>query len=83
MPMLQRRSKPVNGSVLAFFSLGDVALLGSEGDVVSFDGLVSVVGVVASFDGDVSVLGAGVVEVLGVVDVLGVVVVDGGGGVCV
>ena len=61
-PELQRRSKPVNGSVLAFAAL--VVVVG----VVSFDGEVSlpavVVGVVDSFDGDVPVAGVVVVGVV-------------------
>jgi hypothetical protein len=69
--MLQRRSKPVNGSCAAFAFSGDVAVAGElsfAGSLDSFDGDVSVVGVVVF-------VGAGV----GVVDV---VVVVGGGGVC-
>ena len=41
MPIVQRRSKPVNGSVLAFSLEGDVLLLG----------LVLVVGAVSFFSG--------------------------------
>jgi len=83
--MLQRRSKPVIGSVPDFFASGLVELLGVElvveGEVSLDVGLVSVGEV--SFDGLVSPVGvvAGVV-VVGVV--LGVVVpvdVVGGGGV--
>ena len=58
-PMSQRRSKPVNGSVLAF----------AVGLELVFSGSVSLVGVVGfsdSFDGNVPVLGV-VVVVCGVV----------------
>ena len=57
MPIVHRRSKPVNGSVLDFASLpvdGVVALAGSS----------LLVGVLVSFDGEVPVLG--VVGVVGV-----------------
>jgi hypothetical protein len=77
MAIVQRRSKPVNGSVLAFaLVLGLVPEAG-----------VGAVGVLFSFDGDVPVVGVGVVPVLGVVaGVLGggevaVLGVLGGGGV--
>jgi hypothetical protein len=81
MPTVQRRSRPVNGSVpaAAFSALGpepldplDVVLVGS---LLSFDGEVPAAGV--------GVVGVGVLDVgVGVVDVaVGVVVVVGGGGV--
>ena len=69
MPKLQRRSKPVNGSVFA-----DAPLAGLELVVGSVAVGVPVVGVPSSLDGDVPVLG---VPVVGVVDVAGVVGVVG------
>ena len=68
MPTVQRRSKPVNGSVLAFSLVGVVLV---------FAGAVSLAGVVeagfsASFDGATPLLG--VVVVVGVVVGAGVVV---------
>ena len=60
--MLQRRSKPVKGSVPAFLaSVGALELAGSA----ALAGVV-LVGDPVSFDGDVPVLGVGVVDVLGV-----------------
>ncbi len=54
MPTLQRRSKPVNGSVLAFAGslVGEVVLVG----VVVVLGVVLVAGLL-SFDGEVPVVG--------------------------
>jgi hypothetical protein len=55
-PTVQRRSKPVNGSELAF--AGDVVVVGEvlavAGEVVLDD-----VGVLDDFDGDVPLLGVG------------------------
>ena len=72
-PIVQRRSKPVNGSVEAFLAVGPLPLLGS---VEAVSGAVVFVGVLLSFDGDVPVVGVGVVEglVVGVVVVVVVVV---------
>ena len=73
--MLQRRSKPVKGSVLAFSLSVLVGALELDG---SADLLVGVAGVPVSFDGEVPVLGVvGVVGVAGVVGVVGVVGVLG------
>jgi hypothetical protein len=73
MLMLQRRSKPVNGSVLAFLASGLGAAEVLVGEVSLDVGLVSVVVGVVSFDGVVGVVGvvAGgvVVVVLGVLGV--------------
>jgi hypothetical protein len=82
MPIVQRRSKPVNGRVLTFSLF--VVVVGVVVVGVDFVGSVAVVGVLFSFDGDVPVVGvgfAGSVAVVGVVFVAGVVVVVGGGGV--
>lgn len=73
MPTDQRKSKPVNGSLL---SDGLVPLLGVA--VLVLDGEVELVGSLVSFDGDVPVEGVLVVDgvlVVGVVLVAGVVVV--------
>jgi hypothetical protein len=54
---VQRRSKPVNGSELAF--AGDVVVVGAllaVAGAVSFEG---VVGVLVDFDGDVPLFGVG------------------------
>lgn len=67
MAIVQRRSKPVNGSVVAFVA-GVVAV----GVVLVVAGAVVLVGALLSFDGNVPVEGVGVV-VVGVV-VVGVVV---------
>jgi hypothetical protein len=88
-PTVQRRSRPVNGSVLAVAFAGLVpvagALLEFAGATV-LDGVVEVpVGVFVDLDGDVPLFGvvvAGVVVagvVAGVVGVVGVVVGGGGG----
>jgi hypothetical protein len=81
MPTVQRRSKPVNGSVVAFLTVvvaagvvGVVAALVVAGAGVLF-------GLLLSFDGNVPAAGAGVVEA-GVVAV-GVGVVAVGVGVVV
>ena len=68
-PIVQRRSKPVNGSVEALAVVGDVVDL--LGTVLVVAGAVVFSGVLLSFDGDVPVVGVGVV-VAGVV--VGVVV---------
>jgi hypothetical protein len=72
-PIVQRRSKPVNGSVDAFFAVGSPLALGSVEDV---SGAVVFVGVLLSFDGEVPVVGVGVgvVVVAAGVVVVGVVV---------
>ena len=65
--MLQRRSRPVNGSVaLLDWALGDVLVVGAASFAGALGVLVS--GELFSFDGDVPVVGvgAGVVLVLGV-----------------
>ena len=56
-PTVQRRSKPVKGSVLAFagFVLVAGALLAAAGSTV----LAGVVGVFVDFDGDVPLVGVG------------------------
>jgi len=75
MPIVQRRSKPVNGRVLAFSLFA--AVVGVVVGVVVV-GSVDVVGVLFSFAGDVPVVGvAGLVDVVGVVFVVGVVGVVG------
>jgi len=61
--IVQRRSKPVKGSVEAFFAVGSVDVLGSLA-VVS--GAVVFVGVLLSFDGEVPVVGVAVVVGVGV-----------------
>ena len=66
MPIVQRRSKPVNGSVVAFVA-GVVAV----GVPLVVAGAVALFGLLLSFDGNVPVEGVGVV-VAGVV-VAGVV----------
>ncbi len=71
-PMLQRRSNPVNGSVLALVSVVGVVLVFAG--ATSLDGVL-VVGVLDSLDGNVPVVGV-VVGVLGVV--VGVVVFGAG-----
>src|SRR3954453_15348446 len=52
-PIVQRRSKPVNGSVVAFFSavvaVGPVFVVGS---LLVVSGAVVLLGVLLSFDGD-------------------------------
>jgi len=66
--MLQRRSKPVKGSVPVFLaSVGALALDGSA----ALLGVV-LVGEPVSFDGEVPVLGVGVGGVVVVLGVLGV-----------
>jgi hypothetical protein len=69
MPIVQRRSKPVNGSVVAFVAgavaVGVVLVVVVAGAVVLF-------GLLLSFDGNVPADGVGVVEA-GVVEA-GVVV---------
>jgi hypothetical protein len=75
MPIVQRRSRPVNGSVLAFALLEEVLLL--------VPGPLEEAGVPFSFEGDVPALGVagvcweplvvGVVPEVGVVPVVGVV----------
>jgi hypothetical protein len=55
-PTVQRRSKPVNGNVLAF--AGFVAVLVVAGETV-------LAGVLVAFDGDVPLFGEGVVVGLG------------------
>jgi hypothetical protein len=67
-PIVQRRSKPVNGSVEAFLAVG--SLLGSVEDV---SGAVVFAGVLSSFDGDVPVVGVGVAAGVVVGVVVGVV----------
>jgi hypothetical protein len=66
MPITQRRSKPVNGRVLAF------SLFTADVGVVDV-GSVVVVGVVFSVVGDVPVVGVVAGVVAGFVDVVGVV----------
>jgi hypothetical protein len=75
IPTVQRRSRPVNGSVFAVV----VGLVLVVGALLVVAGAVVVVGVLLSFEGDVPVVGVGVVLV-GVV-LVGVVLVVGGGGV--
>jgi hypothetical protein len=61
-PTVQRRSKPVNGNVLAFAGfVADGALLALAGETV----LAGVVGVFVDFDGEVPLLGVGVVVGVG------------------
>ena len=56
MPTVQRRSKPVNGNVLAFAGfVADGVLLVVAGATA----LLGVVGVFVVFDGDVPLFGAG------------------------
>jgi hypothetical protein len=74
MPIVQRRSRPVNGRVLAFSPFAVVAV----GLVTGVVGAVEVVGVLFSFAGDVPVVGVGVV---GAGVEVGAVPVVGGGGV--
>ncbi len=69
MPIVQRRSKPVNGSVLAFALFVVVGLVPAAGALLVVVGAVVFVGVLFSFDGDVPALGVGVVPVLGGGDV--------------
>lgn len=66
MPMSQRRSNPVNGSVpdLAVVAVGVLLVFSGEGSVAG----VLAVGFSASFDGSVPVAGV----VFGVVGVVGV-----------
>jgi len=71
MPIVQRRSKPVNGSVVAFVT-GVAVVLVVAGAVLLVAGAVLLVGLLLSFDGNAPVEGVGVV-VAGVV-VAGVVV---------
>ena len=75
--MLQRRSKPVNGSVLAFVvSVGVVLAFAGAVSLVGSDVVAVFVGVVASFDGNVPVVGVvdgAVVDVVVVVFGVGVV----------
>jgi hypothetical protein len=55
-PTVQRRSKPVNGNVLAFAGfVADGVLLVVAGETV----LAGVVGVFVAFDGDVPLFGVG------------------------
>ena len=63
MPAVQPRSKPVNGSVLAFAVFVVVGLVLAGGALLVVVG--AVVGVLFSFDGGVPALGVGVVPVLG------------------
>jgi hypothetical protein len=56
-PTVQRRSKPVKGSVDAFFAVGSVDVVGS---LFVVSGAVVFVGVLLSFDGEVPVVGVGV-----------------------
>jgi len=56
-PTVQRRSKPVNGSELAF--AGDVVVVGVLLAVAGATVLDGVVGVLVDFDGDVPLLGVG------------------------
>jgi hypothetical protein len=56
-PTVQRRSKPVKGSVDAFFAVGSVDVVGS---LFVVSGAVVLVGVLLSFDGEVPVVGVGV-----------------------
>jgi hypothetical protein len=77
MPIVQRRSKPVNGRLLAFSLFA--AVVGVVVGVVLV-GSVDVVGVLFSFVGDVPVVGVGVAgfaDVVGDVPVVGVVGVGG------
>ena len=67
--IVQRRSKPVNGSDVAFFAAA-VVDVGS----LAFSGVVVFSGVLLSFDGDVPVVGVGDVGVDDVGVVAGVVV---------
>jgi hypothetical protein len=76
MPIVQRRSKPVNGRALTFSLF--VALVGVVVVGVVVVGSVEVVGVLFSFVGDVPVVGVvGCVDVVGVDFVVGVVGVGG------
>jgi len=75
MPIVQRRSKPVNGSVVAL--VAGVVEVGAVGVVLLFAGEVLLVGLLLSFDGNVPVEGAGVVAGGVVVDGVGVVGVGG------
>jgi hypothetical protein len=54
-PTVQRRSKPVNGSELAF--AGDVVVVGALLAVAGSTVLDGVVGVLVDFDGDVPLFG--------------------------
>jgi hypothetical protein len=63
MPIAQRWSKPVNGSVLAFALLVVVGLV-PAGALLVVVGAVVFVGVLFSLDGGVPALGVGVVPVL-------------------
>jgi hypothetical protein len=74
MAIVQRRSKPVNGSVLAFVPVVGVVLV-LAGAVSFAAALFSFAAALFSFDGEVPVLGVGVVAGVGVVPVVG------GGGV--
>ena len=56
-PTVQRRSKPVNGRVLAF--AGSVAVVGVVLVVAGSTALVGVVGVFVDFDGEVPLFGSG------------------------
>jgi hypothetical protein len=80
MAIVQRRSKPVNGSVLAFVLVVGVVLV-LAGAVSFAAALFSFAAALFSFDGEVPVLGVGVVAGVGVVPLVGVVPVVGGGGV--
>jgi hypothetical protein len=78
-PIVQRRSKPVNGSVVAF--LAAVVAVGSGllvGSLFVVSGAVVLVGVLFYFDGEVPVVGVGV-GVAGVVAGAGGVVAVLGG----
>jgi hypothetical protein len=65
MPNVQRRSKPVNGSVLAFALFVLVGPVPAAGAPLVVVGAVVSVGVPSSVDGAVPALGVGVVPVLG------------------
>jgi hypothetical protein len=56
-PTVQRRSRPVNGSLLAF--AGDVVVVGALLAVAGSTVLDGVVGVFVDFDGDVPLFGVG------------------------
>ncbi len=74
MAIVQRRSRPVKGSVFAVV-LGELLAFAASvelvGVVASFEGEVPVDGVVLSFDGELSFVG--VVGVVDDVDLVGVV----------
>jgi hypothetical protein len=70
-PTVQRRSKPVNGSVEAF-AVGSLVVVGVVGSLDASSGAVVFVGVLSAFSGEVPdvgvVAGVLVVGVVGVVD---------------